>query len=227
MEIASSSAVTSTAQSDSDRPDETASDGQIVVIRPQVVENIGHVLGNLFQRIYHLIDRSTEGDAGSATDLSGTVRRLEEFLQLVLDYVSPHPPSLQYVPATEVAQSLARQLSDRIGCAVRVDAKVAADGRVLIDPGRLSRGFGLLALQLESVPANGDAIELKAIARPAGRSMIVNVVVPGRFVSPWTSESEMQWSVAEKLLEMHGGALQRKSAPSGEVSWEISLPLQP
>jgi hypothetical protein len=223
---ASIGAVTSAAPSENERVEETAGDDQIVVIRPQVVENIGHVLGNLFQRIYHLIDRAGEGPAGGATELGTTVRRLEDFLQLVMDYVSPQPLSLQYVPATEVAQSLARQLSDRIGCAVRIDARVAVEGRLLVDPGRLARGFGLLASQLQAATASSEAIELKAVARPAGRSMIVNVLIPRRFVSPWTSESEMQWSVVEKLLDTHGGALQRKEAPSGEVSWEISIPLQ-
>jgi hypothetical protein len=212
---------------DGERLDEAAGDGQLVVIRPQVVENIGHVLGNFFQRIYHLIERAGEAGPEAATDLRASVRRLEDFLQLVMDYVSPHAMTLQYISATEVVQSLARQLSDRVGCAVRVDAKMAAEGRLLVDPGRLARGFALLAGQLQVTPSSADMIELKAVARPAGRAMIINVVIPRRFVSPWTSELEMQWSVAEKLLDMHGGALQRKSAPSGEGSWEISVPLQP
>jgi hypothetical protein len=224
---ASNGVAASAEQRDGDRLDAVANEGQIVVIRPQVVETIGHVLGNLFQRIYHLVDRAGESSAETASDLGASVRRLENFLQLVMDYVSPQSLNLQYVAATEVVQSLARQLSDRVGCAVRVDAKMAPEGRLLVDPGRLARGFGLLAGQLEVAQRSTEVIELKAIARPAGRSMVVNVLVPRCFVSPWTSESEMQWSVAEKLLDMHGGVLQRRSALTGEASWEISVPLQP
>ena len=226
MGTASGESVASTESHDGARADEAGSGGQIVVVRPQVVENIGHVLGNLFQRIYHLVDRASETDATTAGDLGATVHRLEDFLQLVMDYVSPHSPALQYVLATEVVQSLARQLSDRVGCAVRVDAKVAAQVRLLVDAGRLARGFALLASQLHGAETSSEVIELKAVARPAGRSMTVYVKIPRRFVSPWTSESEMRWSVAEKLLDMHGGALQCTSLASGEVSWEISVPLQ-
>jgi hypothetical protein len=223
---ASSGVATSAEHSDGERDEASANDAQLVVIRPQVVDTIGHVLGNLFQRIYHLVERVGQGSDGSGSDLGATVHRLEDFLQLVMDYVSPQSLNLQYVPATEVAQSLARQLSDRVGAAVRVDGKVL-EGRLLVDPGRLARSFGLLAQQVQSVAAEGDAIGLKAVARPGGRWMVVNVRIPHRFVPSQTSEAEMQWSVAEKLLDMHGGALQHKRATAGEVTWEISLPLQP
>jgi hypothetical protein len=203
-----------------------ATDAQLVLIRPQVVDTIGHVLGNLFQRIYHLVERVGQGSDGSGSDLDATVRRLEDFLQLVMDYVSPQTLNLQYVAAAEVAQSLARQLSDRIGAAVRVDGRVL-EGRLLVDPGRLARSFGLLALQAHPAVAEGDVIGLKAVARPGARWMVVNVSIPHCFVLSRTSEAEMQWSVAEKLLDIHGGALQHKCGPAGDVTWEISLPLQP
>jgi hypothetical protein len=203
-----------------------ADDGQIVVIRPQVVENVGHVLGNMFQRIYHLVERTRESDVVTAADLESSTRRLEGFLQLFMDYVSPLPLSLQYVSATDVAQSLARQLGDALSCAVKIDAKVPLDGRLLVDAGRLVRAFGLLRLQVRSEAGRSDAIQIKATARTGGRSLTLVAVLPGSYVSGRSSESEIQWSVAEKLLEIHGGALQQSSTASGEVLWQIMLPLQ-
>jgi len=195
-------------------------------VRPQVVENIGHVLGNFFQRIYHLIDRARETDAVTAEQLHGSTRRLEDFLQLVIDYLSPLSLSLQPVPATEVAQSLARQLSDTTGGTVKIDAKVPAESRLLVDAGRLARGFAILALMLDATPDGGDPVQVQAVARPVSRSLALTVTIPPCYVPLDSSELEMRWSVAEKFFEIQGGTLQKNAVPSGEVSWQIVLPLQ-
>lgn len=201
--------------------------GQIVVIRPDVVDTVGHVLGNLFQRIYHLVDRTSGAAPAEAGDLHRNVHRLEDFLQLVMDYISPVPLALAYVPATEVAQSLARQLSDTVGCAVRVDARVAVDGRLLVDPGRLARGFRLLARQLEASAGSGVTIDLKVAGRAAGRTLSLKARVPRQLQAQRGSDAEMEWAVAERLVEMHGGGVRRDALPNGDLTWEISLPLQP
>lgn len=202
---------------------EAGEDGQIVVVRPQVVENIGHVLGNLFQRIYHLVERSRETDAVTAADLESSTRRLEDFLQLVMDYVSPLALSYQEVSGTDVVQSLARQLSETVGCPVRVDARMPVEVRLFVDAGRLARAFALLATQIP--PARDAGLDLKAAARVGGRSLSITAVIPARLMVPRTSEAEMQWAVAEKLLEIQGGALQQTAA-LGEMQWVITLPLQ-
>lgn len=201
--------------------------GQIVVIRPDVVDTVGHVLGNLFQRIYFLIDRAEAAVPAEAGDLHRNVHRLEDFLQLVMDYISPVPLVLEYVLATEVAQSLARQLSDTVGCGVRVDAKVAVDGRLLVDPGRLARAFRLLARQLEADAGHGVTVDLKAAGRAAGRTLSLKTCVPRQLKAQRASDAEMEWAVAERLVEMHGGGVQRHDLANGDVTWEISLPLQP
>jgi len=215
-----------TEQSEVGRP-EQADDGQIVIVRPQVLENVGHVFGNLFQRIYHLIDRAGRGDTASVSQLEASTRRLEEFLQLVIDYVSPLSLALQRVSGTEAAQSLGRQLTDATGSQVTIDLKLSNDGQLLVDPGRLARAFRLLAAQLLPGADAGEALALHAVARPGCRSLLLTVLIPGRRVATRSSESEMQWSVAEKLLEVNGGSLQQKVAASGEVLWEIALPFQP
>ncbi len=202
-------------------------DGQIVVVRPQVVENIGHVLGNLFQRIYHLIERARETDALTAEQLERNTRRLEDFLQLVIDYVSPLSLSLRRVPGTEIAQSLARQLGDTTGGSVNIEVKLSTEGQLLVDPGRIARSFGLLASQLPEGAREGRTIAVCAAARPTGRWFVLTVTIPSDCLGARSSESEMQWAVAEKLLEIHGGSVQQKSTGSGEVLWEIVLPLQP
>ena len=202
-------------------------DAQIILVRPRIVETVGHVLGNLFQRMYHLISQARDGDPGAAAELESSTRLLEDFLQLALDYFSPIALALQYVPGTEVAQSLARQFSEAVGCPIKLDVKLLADGQLLVDPGRLARTFGLLASRLQVQTDGRACIEVKAMARDPGRSMTLSVVIPRSMLVAPSSQLEMRWAVAEKFVELHGGALQQTSKPSGETLWEIVLPLQP
>lgn len=200
-------------------------DGQIVVVRPRVVDTVGHVLGNMFQRIYHLVDRTREGDVAVGADLDGSIRRLESFLQLLMDYVSPLTLSVQEVTLADVAESLAQQLGAAAGHAVRVGSAGLAQGRLLADAGRVTRAFSLLCSQVRPAPAPA-AIHLTATAASATRSFTLVVSIPRGCLFERSSESEIRWAVAEKLLEMHGGMLQQSSTVSGETLWEIMLPLQ-
>jgi len=201
-------------------------DGRIVLIRPQVMDNVGHVLGNLFQRIYHIAERTKETDAMRAADLESSTRRLEAFLQLVMDYVSPPSLSFQYVSAADILQSLARQISDVVVAAVKVSTPAALEERLLVDAGRLARAFALLAAQFQQRTIRDETVELTGWVRPAEPSLLLTVLASPRALPPRSAEAEMQWSVAERLLEMHGGTLQCRPTKSGEVSWEIALPLQ-
>lgn len=199
-------------------------DDRIVVVRPAVVEHIGHVFGNSFQRIYHLTEELRACEAATAEMLSGSIRQLEGFLQLVMDYFSPLPLALQHVPATEVAQSLAREISETVGCPVTIDAR-HLHGQLLVDPGRLVRVFALLAAQLRSNTAAQRRLALTT-GDPSSRSLVLGVRIPPDLLSDPSPTTEMQWTVAEKVLESHGGALRQTAAATGETSWEIVLPLQ-
>ena len=206
---------------------QSAEDAQMVVVRPQVVETVGHVLGNMFQRLYHLIEVSGVADPANATALEGSTRNLEDFLQLVIDYFSPVSLVLQRLTAADVAQGLARQLSDHLGCAVKVEGKLPTDGRLLADPGRLVRSFSLLVSRLQDDAGRERLVTVRVVAEVVGTSVRITVLLPAGLVTAQSSESEVRWAVAEKLLEMHGGTLRPRATPSGEVLWEIALPLQP
>lgn len=209
------------------KPDgtQTGDEDRIVLVRPAVVEQVEHVFGNLFQRIYHLADQTSERDSATAELLSDSIRQLEDFLQLVMDYFSPLPLKLEFVPAIEVAQSLAREISDAVGCPVKIDGRNCS-GRLLVDPGRLVRAFALLTAQLGQAGDGQASLEIRTAVRPSTRSVVLNMSVPPYLLSRRSPATEMQWTVAEKVLESHGGALTQGSAVPGEVLWEIVLPLQ-
>lgn len=201
-------------------------DGQIVVLQPHVVENAGHVLGNMFQRIYHLVERTHAGDVAMAVDLDSSIRRLEAFLQLLMDYVAPLSLSVQEVLSSDVVQSMAQQVDNAVGQPVTIEGEGPADGRLLVDAGRLARAFGLLRLRLRRQPGCEEAIRIKIARRTDVASLALTIVIPGGCVLESSSESEIQWAVAEKLLEIHGGMLEQSPTASGGVLWEIMLPLQ-
>jgi hypothetical protein len=203
----------------------TEGEDRIVLVRPAVVERVEHVFGNLFQRIYHLADKARYHDSPSVELLSASIRELEDFLQLVMDYFSPLPLTLQFVPAIEVAQSLARKISEAVGCPVKIDGRHAT-GRLLVDPARLVRAFALLARQLGRSGNGGFSLEIHTAVRPSNHSIVLSMGVPSHLISRGSSSTEMQWTVAEKVFESHGGALTQCSTASGEVTWEIVLPLQ-
>jgi hypothetical protein len=145
---------------------------------------------------------------------------------LFIDYVSPLSLSLQYVPLADVVQSLSQQIGDAVGSPVKVETEGPRDGRLLVDAGRLARAFGLLRLQLRPEAGCGEAVQVKTTARPSARSLTLVVNIPSGCLLGRSSTSEIEWSVAEKLLEIHGGTLQQSPTVSGEVLWEIMLPLQ-
>ena len=122
-----------------------------------------------------------------------------------------------------VAQSLAGHLSSRVEAGVRAD--VPSESRLLVDPARLTRAFALLAGQLTQ-RTDDDSAQLRCTVRPAGGTLTFTLAVPAGLLAAASSAAEMQWAVAEKLVVMHGGTLHRMTAPSGEMSWEITLPLQ-
>jgi hypothetical protein len=199
----------------------------LISVHPAVVEHAGHTFGNLFQRIYHLIELLRRSDATGADHLGSSIGQLEDFLQLVMDYFSPLSLTLQRVASADVAESLARQIGAMADCAVEIEGK-GLDGELLVDAGQVARAFGLLAKQLAGEnPEPNERIQLTASKGRSGRSLVLRVVgVRAPFDSRRLSQAEMQWAVAQKILETHGGTLQQHPQTSGETSWEIALPLQ-
>lgn len=194
----------------------------LVVVRPEVVETADHVLGNLFQRLYHGVERVRRIDAALAQEFSATVLGIEENLQLLLDYIAPFPPATSRIPAIEVVESIVRNLApESEGALVALGAPL--DGvSVSVDPGRASRAFSLLTQQLQQ-ESQIDGCTRVAAAR-ADRLLVVTLRFPAGRVIARSSAGELRWAVAEKLLELHGGALNTTEQDSGEIEWRISLP---
>jgi hypothetical protein len=199
---------------------------RMVVLRPDVLDTVGHVLGNLFQRLYHLVDRAGESDALTAEELRGNAARLEAVLQLFLDYVSPVAPNLQPIEFAEIGQSLAQRLTEACGGRLRVHVSEAPSGSVLVDPGRLGRAFDLLASWLQPRSGLESVTPIMVSIAPSGRSLELLVSLSSTYLASRSSEAELRWALAEKLIDLHGGTLTEPVRTAGETQWRITLPLQ-
>lgn len=208
-------------------PDAGEEAGQLVVIQPRVVENADHVFGNLFQRLYYGLGRVHDFDGELGAELEDSARRVEQALQLMLDYIAPFPPSLERFAAADLARSLAQRIE--AATPLRITLEPLADDalQVMIDAGRLGRAFDLMASRLLSEPA--PASPRRATVGLESRASVASVVLrlPAAALEPRSSIGELRWAVAGKLVEIHGGTLEERSVREGEVVWRVSLPREP
>jgi hypothetical protein len=199
---------------------------RVVIVRAEVIDTVGHVFGNLFQRLYHLVDRVAETDSLTAEELRGNAGRLEGVLQLFLDYVSPIAPRLQAVPFADIGQSLARRVTEACGGRAKVECTPVAVGSALVDPGRLTRVFDLMMSRLQVRPGS-EAMQIGVEINKSNRWLEIALMLPSEYVAPRNSEAELRWALAEKLVDLQGGSLAQHNLPAGETQWLITLPLQP
>ncbi len=206
--------------------EESAPSGELViVVRAEVLDTVGHVLGNLFQRLYFLVDRVAEASPLAAGELQANVGRLEAVLQLFLDYVTPHSPALRVVSLADIVQGAARRFEDVCGEQVRVECVSVPAGEVLVDAGQLTRAFDLMASRC--APRDDEAAQqvISIETTCAGGWAVLHLTVPRACLSGRNSEDELRWAMAEKLIDLHGGTLRQELSNSGGLQWLIQLPL--
>ena len=203
-------------------------------IEEAVVHDLSHELGNYFHKLYYWTDciRSGASDLGpdtSPTDaLDETMHRLQSFLNLALEYFQPVQLAPVAMPVTDVAralESLLRGESPEAAVEVRCGDDVAG-ARVRIDPPRLSTGMRIVARLL----AGGAGTALSAVLAVSGSTRdVLEIAVSASGGSPDAAARRAQrvveWAVAGRMLELHGGQLVTNEGRSGSASCILTLPL--
>lgn len=193
----------------------------LVAVRPEVLSDAEHALGNLFQRLYHVTRVAREGLGPHADRLTDAVRDLEQLLELLFDYVSPVDMELRPVGCGRVAESFASHLRGERPTRV-VPGPWAAE-RVMADPRILARSFQLLARALPNcrneVPEVVVVVHHDAVAQRIGLRAALGADTQSR--SP---TAELAWEVAGRLVDLQGGDLQRVTE-NGAVTLTLHLPL--
>src|ERR1051325_2563760 len=181
---------------------------QLVVVRPEVLDDAEHALGNLFQRMHHVLRVAGEGMGPYAARLNESLLDLEQLLELLFDYVSPMRAEPRSTSCTSVAESIMAQVGHRKPEEWTLgrfpDVQVLADGRILsralqLLGQALSREIGAARLHL-------DIDERKLSDRV---EFAIRLDVPpavGRLAT-----ADLAWVVAARLIELQGGELRRTS----------------
>lgn len=210
--------------------------GALLRIEEEVVHDLSHELGNYFHKLYYWTDciRSGATDLGpetSATDaLDQTLHRLQAFLNLALEYFQPSIANPIAVSGNDVVKAFEALLrGENPEAAIASECTAAAgDASVRIDTGRLSTAFRTMARLLGGGP--GTSLHLAAdVARDGGAPERLEIALSASGGSPDAAARRAQrvveWAVAARLVELHGGRLQTNEERPGSARCVLTLPL--
>lgn len=217
-------------------PAAEAPQGGLVRIDEAVVHDLSHELGNYFHKLFYWTDcirtGVTDAEAGqSPTDaLDDTLHRLQAFLNQALVYFEPAVPNRIDMRGTDVAKAFEALLrTENPGAAVEsVCAPAVADAALQVDTARLSTGFRTIAHLLSAGP--GTEFRLEADVTASGtkneRLQIVVAATGGSAeAAARRAQRVVEWAVAARMLELHGGELETNEQRPGPVKCVLTLPL--
>ncbi len=205
---------------ESENPEQRHSE-HLVALRPDVLDDAEHAVGNLLQRMYHVSRVAREGLGPHAERLTGALQDLERLLELVFDYISPVEIELRPVAAASVAESLAAQVRGISGGAVAVGECPVVP--VLADSRLLRRSFQLMGRVYGRDWWGTPNITLQvAHDTTLERAEFVVVVAPKEATST-AVEADLAHAVATRLIDLHGGELRHSRSPTA-VTCSIILP---
>jgi hypothetical protein len=186
----------------------------LVSVHPDVLRDAEHTLGNLFQRIYHATRLNRDGLGPHAERLTAALEDLEGVVELVFDYVSPVELELRPIPVGRIAESLISQVSPRTtGKVVLGDCPPVS---VLADSRHLRRCFQLLGRACEHDWAAADQVSVGVSHDVAAEQAVLSISCTRAPANNGARTDSLLWAVAARLIELHGGALDR--SPSATVN---------
>jgi signal transduction histidine kinase len=219
-----------------------AEHGTPVLVQEKVIAEIAHELGNFFHKLYYWSDYLKERPARKSADstaaqmLERTIKNLEDFLKVSLDYFHPTQMSFTRMSVNELVEGLLFQVRSQLnGTPVTVSDPGTfrgGDAEVLVDPGHLSYAFEVAVRQLHKQlgPETSIAIAIERSARRdcAGLEVGFHLRQPNE-ASPLfrTAEAGVEWAVAQKFVSLHGGELLERSDEPGEKQIVLFIPLCP
>ena len=219
-----------------------AEHGTPVLVQEKVIAEIAHELGNFFHKLYYWSDYLKEKPARKSADstaaqmLERTIKNLEDFLKVSLDYFHPTQMSFTRMSVSELVEGLLFQVRSQLnGTPVTVadpGTFRGDDAEVLVDPGHLSYAFEVAVRQLHKQlgPDTTIAIVIERSARRDCAGLEVGFLLrqPNE-ASPLfrTAEAGVEWAVAQKFVSLHGGELLERSDEPGEKRIVLFIPLCP
>jgi signal transduction histidine kinase len=213
-----------------------------IVVQEKVLAEIAHELGNFFHKLYYWSDFLKErqsrksADSTAAQMLERTIKNLEDFLKLALDYVHPTQLSFMRMGVSELLEGLMFQVRAQLnGTPVAVgdgEDWRGVEVQVLVDPSHLSHAFEVAVRHLTMQV--GPASKIEITIERAERRNAPGLEVEFRLHEPneasplfRTAEVGVEWAVAQKVVALHGGELSEHAQDTKEKELVFFLPLCP
>jgi len=219
--------------------DDAAEHGSLVVVQERVLAEIAHELGNFFHKLYYWSDyikSDSEGarkaDSTAGHMLERTISNLEDFLKVALEYFYPIRLNFTKTGVGELLDAFMTHLGAHLnGNEVRVFRdEIGEPATILVDPARISQAFRIALHQVHEDLKSGGALTVslgKGSRREFPGLEMRLEVEPKVAPSPLfrTAEAGVEWAVAQKLIEMHGGEIVERNDANGRKTVLIFLPL--
>lgn len=203
---------------------EGTGEGEVLVsLRPEVLHDAEHAVGNLLQRIHHVARVSLAGGEAEQRDRVRTaLSDLERLLELLFDYVSPVAIEARPTDASRVASSMISQVRAHAGESVAMAGEPS--GKVMVDPRTMSRCFQLIGDSLGSVWKEAPGVAVDVASGQNGDGMALAVRADGA-TAPLSAAARVGLAVAGRLIEMQGGELHWNESDGGQGVCRVVLPL--
>jgi signal transduction histidine kinase len=219
--------------------DEAHEQGSLVVVQERVLAEIAHEIGNFFHKLYYwsdFIKSDTEGarkaDSTAGQMLERTITNLEDFLKVALEYFYPIKLNFTKIGLGELLDGFMTHLGAHLnGNEVRIFRdEISEPATILVDPARISQAFRIALHQVHDDLRSGGALSIRISKGQRrdfpGLEMLLEVepkVPPSPLFR--TAEAGVEWAVARKLIEMHGGEIVERFDHRGHKVVLIFLPL--
>lgn len=200
------------------------------------MHDLSHELGNYFHKLFYWTDcirtGVTDAEAGqSPTDaLDDALHRLQSFLNQALVYFEPAVPNRIPMQGTDVAKAFEALLrTENPGAAVDiVCSPTVADATLQVDTARLSTGFRTIAHLLASGAGTEFRLEADVVApgtKKARLQIALSATGGSAEAAARRAQRVVEWAVAARMLELHGGELEINEQRPGPVRCVLTLPL--
>lgn len=221
------------------RSEERPEHGSLVVVQERVLAEISHELGNFFHKLYYWSDfiksdseTAKKADSTAGHMLERTIANLEEFLKVALEYFHPITLNFTTVSVGELLDGFMVHLASHLnGNAVEVRRdEIRPPATILVDPTRISQAFRIALHHVHEDLKLGGAltVTLGTAKRRDFEGLEMRLdVEPKVPASPLFrgAEAGVEWAVAQKLIELHGGEIVERYETNGRKVVMIFLPL--
>jgi signal transduction histidine kinase len=211
----------------------------------QIAAGVAHELRNPLTAIKMLVQTGLEGQAPPglpAEDLAvieQSVRRMEQYIQIFLDFARPPRSERRRADLLEVvrrAVALVDGRARRQKVAVSLDVP-ALPVQVSVDPEQIQQVLvNLLLNALDALPRGGqihveveaDAGDIEVRVRDNGPG--VPAAIRGRLFEPFVTGKPdgvgLGLSICKRLVEAHGGSIRGDNLPEGGAVVSFTLPAE-